>query len=445
MKFGVLSQRGLSSQNLGVAILPVPSSSISPAPSPSTLTLSFQRSELPRGSVPDTDAETPLGESSLTESPCVEIPIGAATSNNSSTSNSPSFPQKVAPNFPLISRRSVLQGGARCALGGIAGAIAGACGLRSEAWAAPAPSLGVTWRPVQFSGRDYLPLEQVGRFYGMGTVQRAGKECLLGSGEKTLRGAADSTDFFISRIKCVLSYPLAEVGASVCISRLDLVKLVEPVLRPFKIDGAERVETIVLDAGHGGSDRGAVGRLGDEKTFTLDVAMRTGQLLSRAGYKVVFTRTSDEFVSLEERVQVANRLSRALFISVHFNSGGSGSGVETFALSPRGVPSMSNEGARVSDFGVYPGNSRDPENTAWATAAHAAMIARCGMIDRGIKRARFYVIRESNLPSVLIEGGFLSHSEDMQRIASPWYRQQLAGSILEAVRNYRRAVGGSMT
>ncbi|NBV32607.1 MAG: N-acetylmuramoyl-L-alanine amidase [Proteobacteria bacterium] len=67
------------------------------------------------------------------------------------------------------------------------------------------------------------------------------------------------------------------------------------------------------------------------------------------------------------------------------------------------------------------------------------------MIDRGIKRARFYVIRESNLPSVLIEGGFLSHSEDMQRIASPWYRQQLAGSILEAVRNYRRAVGGSLT
>ncbi|NBV32606.1 MAG: N-acetylmuramoyl-L-alanine amidase [Proteobacteria bacterium] len=350
MKFGVLSQRGLSSRNLGVTILPAPSPSISPTPSP--LPLSSQLSGLPSGSFPDTDPETASVKSSFNESPCVDIPLNAAPSNTSNISTPHSFPQKVAPNFPLISRRSVLQGGARCALGGMAGAIAGACGLRSEAWAAPAPSLGMTWSPVQFSGRDYLPLEQVGRFYGMGSVQRAGKECLLGTGEKTLRGAADSTDFFISRIKCVLSYPLAEVGASVCISRLDLVKLVEPVLRPFKIDGAQRVETIVLDAGHGGSDRGAVGRLGDEKTFTLDVAMRTGQLLSRAGYKVVFTRTSDEFVSLEERVQVANRLSRALFISVHFNSGGSGSGVETFALSPRGVPSMSNEGARVSDYGV---------------------------------------------------------------------------------------------
>ncbi len=353
------------------------------------------------------------------------------------------FGPKNVTAVPRISRRSALQTGGRCVLGGMAGALAGACGMQMEAGAASSQSSGMAWSPVRFSGRDYLPLEQVGRFYGMGMVQRAGKECSLGTGEKTLRGAADSTDFFISRIKCVLSYPLAEVGSSVCISRLDLVKLVEPVLRPFKIDGAERVETVVLDAGHGGSDRGAVGRLGDEKTFTLDVAMRTGQLLSRAGYKVVFTRTSDEFVSLEERVQVANRLSRALFVSVHFNSGGSGSGLETFALSPRGVPSMSNEGARVSDFGVYPGNLRDPENTAWATAAHSAMIARCGMMDRGIKRARFYVIREATLPSVLIEGGFLSHSEDMQRIASPWYRQQLSGSILEAVRNYRRAVAGS--
>ena len=444
MKFGGLFPHRLLPQSLGVghgighnlrvgiSHFPFPAHSIAPSPIPSH----FQKLPLLGSPFPDQESVTYLSESC-----CVERPLAAAASNTSTTSN---VPPKAALNS-LLSRRSALRGGARCVLGGMAGAIAGAWGLRSEAWAAPGQSFGMTWSPVQFSGRDYLPLEQVGRFYGMGTVQRAGKECLLGAGERTLRGAVDSTDFFISRIKCVLSYPLAEVGSSVCISRLDLVKLIEPVLRPFKIDGAERVETIVLDAGHGGSDRGAVGRLGDEKTFTLDVAMRTGQLLSRAGYKVVFTRTSDEFVSLEERVQVANRLSRALFISVHFNSGGSGSGVETFALSPRGVPSMSNEGARLADFGVYPGNSRDPENTAWATAAHAAMIARCGMIDRGIKRARFYVIRESNLPSVLIEGGFLSHSEDMQRIASPWYRQQLAGSILEAVRNYRRAVGGSMT
>jgi N-acetylmuramoyl-L-alanine amidase len=299
------------------------------------------------------------------------------------------------------------------------------------------------WSPVRYAGRDYLPLEQVGRFYGMGALQRSGRECQLGFGERTLRGAAESTDFFISRVKCVLSYPLAEVGSSVCISRLDLVKLVEPVLRPFKIEGAERVESVVLDAGHGGVDRGAVGRLGDEKTFTLDVVLRAGQLLGRAGYRVVFTRAGDDYVSLEERVQVANRASRALFVSVHFNSGGSGSGVETYALSPKGVPSMSSEGLRVPDFGDYPGNLRDAENAAWATAAHSSLVARCGMMDRGIKRARFYVIREATIPSILIEAGFLSNDDDMRRIASPWYRQQLAGVILEAVKNYRRAVGGA--
>ncbi len=345
-----------------------------------------------------------------------------------------------------LSRRHALEIGSRCALGTLGGAIAGALGAHGQLLAglgATLQSQDAGWTPIRYAGRDYLPMEQVGRFYGMGMMQQTGKECVLGAGERTLRGAADSAEFFISRIKCVLSYPLVEVGGALCISRLDLVKLVEPVMRPFKIDGAEQINTLVLDAGHGGVDCGAVGRLGMEKNLTLDVAMRAGQLLSRAGYRVVFTRTADEFVSLEDRVKLANRLSHALFISVHFNSGSAGFGLETYALSPRGVPSMSSEGASISDFGTYPGNTRDAENTAWATAIHSALVARCGMWDRGVKRARFYVIRETTLPSVLMEAGFLSNEDDMRRIAAPWYRQQLAGSILEATRNYRRAVGGS--
>ncbi|MEI7776090.1 MAG: hypothetical protein WCK17_15090 [Verrucomicrobiota bacterium] len=123
MKFGGLLQRGLSPQNLDVGIFPAPWTSISSARSP--LPLSSQRSGLPSGSFPDTDPETASVKSSFNESPCVDIPLNAAPSNTSNTSNTSiphSFPQKVAPNFSLISRRSVLQGGARCALGGMAGA-----------------------------------------------------------------------------------------------------------------------------------------------------------------------------------------------------------------------------------------------------------------------------------------------------------------------------------
>jgi N-acetylmuramoyl-L-alanine amidase len=299
------------------------------------------------------------------------------------------------------------------------------------------------WTPLQHAGRDYLPLDQVGRFYGFGSVQRSGKGFVVGAGARSLSGQADSVDFKISHIKFVLSYPVAEVGGAICLSRVDLVKLIEPVLRPSKIEGAARVNTVVLDPGHGGSDRGAVGRLGDEKTFTLDVSVRAAQLLSRAGYRVLLTRSSDETVSLEERVRFARKFPSALFISVHFNSGGAGTGVETYAMSPRGVPSMSAEGARLAAFEEYPGNSRDPENAALATATHASLVSCSGMFDRGIKRARFYVLREASIPGVLLEAGFLSNSEDMQRIASPWYRQQVAGSLVDAVGNYRRSVGGA--
>ncbi len=318
--------------------------------------------------------------------------------------------------------------------------LASAALLSHPAVAAPIQS-GL-WTLLKYAGRDYLPLEQVGRFYGFGGVQRSGAGFVIGSGDRTLRGAADSSDLHISRIKCILSYPVTEISGILCISRVDLVKLVEPVLRPFKIEGASRVDSVVLDAGHGGSDCGAVGRLGDEKTFTLDVALRASDLLARAGYKVVLTRSSDEYVALEDRVRVANRLPAALFISIHFNSGGLGTGVETYAMSPRGVPSMSVDSAPVAEFVAYPGNARDSENAALATATHAALVARSGMFDRGIKRSRFFVLREASLPGVLMEAGFLSNPEDMHRIASPWYRQQVAGAILEAVRNYRRAVGG---
>ena len=331
----------------------------------------------------------------------------------------------------------------RCALKGLAAAGAGLLlgGTDSGVFAGE-EGVGL-WTPVKYGGRDYLPLEQVGRFYGFGAVQRSGKGFVVGAGARSLSGQADSVDFKISHIKFILSYPVAEVGGILCLSRVDLVKLIEPVLRPSKIEGAARVNTVVLDPGHGGTDRGAVGRLGDEKTFTLDVAMRAAALLGRSGYKVLLTRASDEAVSLEERVKFARRFPAALFVSVHFNSGGSGTGVETYAMSPRGVPSMSAEGAHLAAYEAYPGNSCDSENAALATATHASLVSRSGMFDRGIKRARFYVLREANIPGVLLEAGFLSNAEDMNRIASPWYRQQVAGSIVEAVGNYRRAVGGA--
>lgn len=318
----------------------------------------------------------------------------------------------------------------------VAGGLVGLGGSASEAMGQGA------WTILKHQGRDYLTLREIGAFYRLGNLERSLNQFSLRIGAASLRGHADSQEFYISRLKFILSYPIREIAGELCMSRMDLVKLVEPVLRPGRIPSAGRVDTVILDAGHGGSDSGAVGRLGAEKEFTLDVAFRARSELSKAGFQVFLTRSQDEFVSLEDRARFANRFEggNALFISIHFNSSGWGTGVETFTLAPQGVPSMMSDGPMVSDLVRCPGNARDAENMALATATHASVVLRAKLPDRGIKRARFFVIRETVLPSVLLEGGFISNPEEIRRIASGEYRQQLAGGILEAVQNYRRAV-----
>ncbi len=305
------------------------------------------------------------------------------------------------------------------------------------------------WTLVKHDGRDYVSFDNVAQFYGLGGVQRVSSNAFsIAIGSRSLRGQAGSVELYINNLKFNLSYPVIEQSGHLCVSRMDLVKIIEPVLRPGKIKDADMIDTIILDPGHGGHDNGATSIYGNEKTFTLDVANRARMLFLQQGYKVYMTRTTDEFIPLEDRVRFANRFPNALFISIHFNSGGAGTGLETYTLAPRGVPSMMADGPRISDLQPCPGNGRDAENMALATAAHASLVVHLkafdrGMYDRGIKRARFVVIRDITIPGVLIEGGFLSNGYDARLIAMPEYRSGMAASIFQAVQTYRRAVGPS--
>ena len=298
------------------------------------------------------------------------------------------------------------------------------------------------WTLVKHDGRDYVTLENVGQFYQVGPLRQASNGFELRNGFRSLHGQFGSPEFYINGLKFILSYPVAEAGGHSIVSRMDLTKLIEPVLRPSRIRNAELVNTIVLDPGHGGSDCGATSVYGNEKTFALDVALRARDMLKFLGFKVYMTRSSDVLIPLEERAKFANRFPKALFIAIHFNSGGdNATGVETYTLAPRGVPSMAADGPALSDFVPCPGNVCDAENIALACATHSALVRNSGLFDRGIKRARFVVIRDITVPGVLIECGFLSSNSDARKIALPMYRQQLALAIVQAVRNYRNAVG----
>jgi N-acetylmuramoyl-L-alanine amidase len=302
-------------------------------------------------------------------------------------------------------------------------------------------AIAFDWTLIKHDGRDYVPIEDVAKFYSFTKADYTNDTIKLEGTTLRMQGDANSRELYLNGLKFILSFPIVKVDNQILLSRMDLSKLVEPVLRPAKIS-ASPVRTVVLDAGHGGFDQGARCLLGNEKDFALDVVLRARDLLLRAGYNVRLTRSADVFVTLEDRVAFANRQSNALFVSLHFNYGAreDAAGIETYSLAPRGVPSTNDPFVSLVDFQPCLGNGRDAENIALATAMHAALITKLGVNDRGIKRARFIVLRDINIPGVLLEGGFLSNAQDRLRVATPVYRQILAQAIVQGVTSYNRAL-----
>src|SRR3982751_3162874 len=168
--------------------------------------------------------------------------------------------------------------------------------------------------------------------------------------------------------------------------------------------------TIIIDAGHGGFDRGGVpGQRITEKDKTLDVALRLRQLLRAAGYRVVMTRDGDYFVPLGTRVGIANSYRGAQFVSIHFN------------CAPR-------SGANGIETYYYRGDS-----AALAARIHRNVVAGAPSENRGIPGRGFYVIRKPAIPSVLVECGFLTNPTEGRLALTGQYRQQLAQSIANGI------------
>ncbi|MGC1479301.1 MAG: N-acetylmuramoyl-L-alanine amidase [Chthoniobacterales bacterium] len=305
-------------------------------------------------------------------------------------------------------------------------------------------SEAATWNVIKVGGRRYVPISDVAKFYRLGEDKSDRKTFKLSAEGREIRGTTGGRDLYINGVKYVLCFPMESRNGEVYLSAMDVTKIIEPVLRPGKIKDAERIKTIVLDAGHGGHDSGATGPLGLEKAYALDVVLRARELLLKDGYDVKLTRSKDVFVPLQERANFANKHDNALFFSVHFNksSSSAATGIETYALAPRGVPSMDEENLSYSDFKENPGNAQDPQNVALAAAVHSAMVNNLQVPDRGIKRARFVVIKNIKIPGVLLEGGFMGSTRDAKLIASGEYRQKMAASILQAVRAFTRSVNG---
>lgn len=178
---------------------------------------------------------------------------------------------------------------------------------------------------------------------------------------------------------------------------------------------AKYFRTVIIDPGHGGHDKGGQWGLVYEKHLALDTSVRLENELKKRGFRTVMTRRSDYFISLPERVRIASRYSDAIFVSVHYNYTWKQhvSGLETF---------------------YHSGQSH-----ALASYVHSGMLSKVRVVNRGVKFARFYVIRNTTCPSILVEGGFVSNANERSRMKSAWFRQALAEGIADGIVRFRRA------
>jgi len=179
--------------------------------------------------------------------------------------------------------------------------------------------------------------------------------------------------------------------------------------------------TVVIDAGHGGHDRGGIpGQKVAEKEMTLDVAQRLKTLLAASGYRVVMTRDSDVFVPLPTRVAIANSYANAIFVCIHFNSAKrvGADGIETYFYGRDSLP--------------------------LASAVHYYVAGGAPSPNRGVRRRGYYVLRKTSVPSVLVECGFLTNPTEGEYVQTSTYRQKLADEIAAGVRG-RNSVGSALS
>ena len=309
--------------------------------------------------------------------------------------------------------------------------MGGAAAARTEAGTLTAHRL---------AGGEYVSAGELAEYYELGRNRSGSSERAdYRTSFAKISLQAERREIQLNGAQHWLSAPVLNARGQLWISSVDLLKDIDPVLRQGRSKTLTPIRTVVLDPGHGGGDRGTRGVTAFEKQMTLDVARRMERLLEAAGVNVVLTRASDRTLSLEDRVDFADAKKADLFVSIHFNSGGSADGIETYCLPPAGAVSTASpwSRSRSRDDGASPGNRFDVRNIWLAHCVHRSLLRATGANDRGVRRARFYVLRYTSCPAILVEAGFLSNRAEEQRILSSEYRERLAKAMADGIVAYK--------
>ncbi len=293
-------------------------------------------------------------------------------------------------------------------------------------------------KAVSYAGKRYVALKDLARMYGL-PLTKQGKKTLLIRGQYTsLQFMTNGRKATLNGCKIWLHAPVTKVRGNWSISDADAKCVVDPLVRPSAYLGARKTRTVVLDPGHGGKDPGTIGKSGaQEKILVLDIARRVRAHLAAAGVRVVMTRNKDRFWTLKDRPYLASRGGGDVFVSIHINSAGSrtAQGVETYVTPVENYPPTSD--ARLNR--KYPAkinNRFNHSNSVLGSQIHRALIGITRATDRGLKHARFVVLRNSSMPAALVECGFISNLKEEKKLTSPSYRETLAQGIAQGILNY---------
>ena len=266
------------------------------------------------------------------------------------------------------------------------------------------------WQTIKIGETSYISADELKAHYGVD----AEVNFLLGSHIA-----------FIHGVKFLTAHPIRKQAEQTYISERDVTTLITPLLQPKPEKQPPKFTTVILDAGHGGHDKGAANK---ESALSLGLALQIKALLEKQNLKVIMTREKDQFTSLTSRVKSANTHKQAIMVSLHFNSGNkNASGFETYVMSGR-TPVYKNNALSLT--------------LASHLHAHALLKLGAGTIkDRGIRRAKFRILKDCIHPSILIEGGFLTHKEESATIQTEQFQKKLAQGISAGIIAFRKTLG----
>ena len=297
------------------------------------------------------------------------------------------------------------------------------------------------------NGRSYTALGDWAGANGLRLVRNGRSDEFMVTNRNTwLVFEKDSHTAEINGVNVALSFPVAVDKGEVLIAQLDLNKTIEPLIFSPKVS-TKKNTTVCLDPGHGGKDSG--NRVGggffghSEKTYTLALALELRDQLKKAGFNIVLTRSKDTFVELTERPDLANRRNADLFVSLHFNATETGknevAGPETYCITPVGA-SSSNAQGEGANHGACIANRVENKSLLLAYQVQKALVKNLGAEDRSVRRARFAVLRDAEMPAILVESGYMTHPAEGRKIYDAGYRRRIAAAIVKGILNYQKII-----